>query len=219
MIFSTSLPRFKAFLCTSPPSPPDVSNSLALPRSLPPSHLPALPLLPSDPSSTISATPPGYLRWLIGLQSPLKPSSPLLRCNSTAALSLPRTDFTVLVIDSTYHGQQGKNTQNTIKPPATRRNAPPNPTASRRSHNRQSGHCFVFAPLASLPAASAFLIGSLILPSLYCQPFGLKHLSQASLAAQLIDNLPLPQGSRVLVVGDTAFEAKQLRQACARRSW
>src|SRR5260370_41605412 len=34
-----------------------------------------------------------------------------------------------------------------------------------------------------------------------------------------MDGIPVRPGSRVVVVGDTAFEAKQVRQACARRGW
>jgi hypothetical protein len=48
---------------------------------------------------------------------------------------------------------------------------------------------------------------------------GRQHLSQASLAARLIDAIALPATSRVVVAGELAFEARQVRQACARRGW
>jgi hypothetical protein len=53
----------------------------------------------------------------------------------------------------------------------------------------------------------------------YCALFGRQHHTQADLAAQLIDSIPVAAGSPVVVVGDTAFEAKQVRRACARRGW
>jgi hypothetical protein len=49
--------------------------------------------------------------------------------------------------------------------------------------------------------------------------FGRQHFTQADLAAQLIDTIPVAQGTPVVVVGDTAFEAKQVRKACGRRAW
>jgi hypothetical protein len=48
---------------------------------------------------------------------------------------------------------------------------------------------------------------------------GWQHQSQASLAAQLIETIPVASGIPVVVVGDTAFEAKQVRKACAKRDW
>jgi hypothetical protein len=48
---------------------------------------------------------------------------------------------------------------------------------------------------------------------------GWKHQSQASLAAQLIADIQVASGSPVVVVGDTAFEAKQVRKACSKRDW
>jgi hypothetical protein len=41
--------------------------------------------------------------------------------------------------------------------------------------------------------------------------------TQADIAAAMIRGLRVPKGSRVLVLGDTAFEAKQIRAACQER--
>jgi hypothetical protein len=53
----------------------------------------------------------------------------------------------------------------------------------------------------------------------HCELFGRQHLSQASLAAQLVGSIAVPPGSPVVVVGDTAFDAKQIRAACGQRGW
>src|SRR5262249_8378677 len=44
-------------------------------------------------------------------------------------------------------------------------------------------------------------------------------LTQADLAAEMIRRVPAPAGRRVLVLGDTAFEAKQVRAACKARGF
>ena len=41
--------------------------------------------------------------------------------------------------------------------------------------------------------------------------------TQADIAADMIRSVRVPTGSRVLVLGDTAFEAKQIRAACRQR--
>ncbi|MCI0356514.1 MAG: transposase, partial [Acidobacteria bacterium] len=43
--------------------------------------------------------------------------------------------------------------------------------------------------------------------------------TQTELAAEMIRELPLPEGTRVVVLGDTAFEAACIRQACAPRGY
>jgi DDE family transposase len=43
--------------------------------------------------------------------------------------------------------------------------------------------------------------------------------TQADIAADMIRRVRVPQGSRVLVLGDTAYEAKQIRAACAARGF
>src|SRR5262249_54468140 len=43
--------------------------------------------------------------------------------------------------------------------------------------------------------------------------------TQADIAAQMIRSVRVPWGSRVLVLGDTAYEAKQVRAACGQRGF
>jgi hypothetical protein len=123
----------------------------------------------------------------------------------------------VLAIDSTQHGQQGQHTQNTF----SRGNTKKRPKKSNRNQkpvSRRSCHCFVFALLLT-PSGVRIPYWLPFYTEEFCKQFGRQHLSQASLAAQLIETIPLPEGSRVVVVGDTAFEAKQVRKACSKRGW
>jgi Transposase DDE domain len=51
----------------------------------------------------------------------------------------------------------------------------------------------------------------------YCLEKGLPHRTTAESAAVMIATLPLPAGANVVVIGDTAYDAEVVRQACAER--
>ena len=55
----------------------------------------------------------------------------------------------------------------------------------------------------------------------YCKAKKIAHRKQTELAAQLIRQLPLPPEARVVVLGDTAFDAEAIHIACEERkfSW
>ena len=55
----------------------------------------------------------------------------------------------------------------------------------------------------------------------YCKAKKIAYRKQTELAAQLIRQLPLPPEAHVVVLGDTAFDAKAIRTACEERkfSW
>ncbi len=115
------------------------------------------------------------------------------------------------------HGQQGNHTQNTTACGNTTKR-PKKSGRHQKKHQRRSGHCFVFALLLT-PNGLRVPYWLPYYTEAHCRVFEWQHLSQADLAARLIDGIPLPKRGRVVVVGDTAFEAKQVRQACARRGW
>jgi hypothetical protein len=214
MIFSTSLPRFKSFLGDFSCKSSDMGCCLLF---IAPFILPSCRRSVSAAARSVltDIRDAGWLlRWLGSSTAPqamLAAAQFQLQTDARDA----KDRLHILVLDSTYHGQQGKNTQNTIATGNKQKRATKS-NRQQKKHNRHSGHCFVFALLLT-PNGIRIPYWLPYFTEPYCDLFGLKHLSQASLAAQLIDNLPLPQGSRVVVVGDTAFEAKQIRQACARR--
>jgi hypothetical protein len=216
MIFATSLPRFKSFLGDFVPKTSDLSCCLLFITPF---------LVPTCRRSVAAAArsvlddvrDAGWLlRWLGGSSAP----AALLAAAQNQLLHAARDKaerLHVLVIDSTMHGQQGQKTQNTY----SCRNTKKRPTKSERHQkkfHRRSEHCFVFALVLS-PNGLRIPYWLPFYTKQHCAVFGRVHHTQADLAAQLIENIPLATGTPVVVVGDTAFEAKQIRQACRRRDW
>ncbi len=145
MIFSTSLPRFKAFLADFSGKSSDWACSLLFITSF---------LLPTCRRSVAAAArsilhdirDAGWLlRWLGGSTAP----AALLAAaqNQLLHAARDRADrLHILAIDSTMHGQQGQHTQNTY----SCRNTQKRPSKSDRHQkkfHRRSEHCFVFALL------------------------------------------------------------------------
>lgn len=121
----------------------------------------------------------------------------------------------VFILDQTYVGQQGHKAENTFSRANVRKRA--------KRGNRKNKKC----PKRS---CHAFVCGLLLTPSglripccrsyytqAYCQAKGRPYRKQTELAAELLDALAVPEGARVVVLGDTAFEAKDIRAACQRR--
>jgi hypothetical protein len=216
MIFASCLPRCKAFLAYFSAKASDRACCLLFLISF---------LLPACRRSVAAAArsvltdvrDAGWLlRWLGSSTAP----AALLAAAQQQLRDAARGHagrLHVLVLDSTQHGQQGKNTQNTY----SCGNTQPRPRKSDRHqkrHQRRGGHCFVFALLVT-PNGLRIPYWLPFYTKQHCEQFGRQHLSQASLAARLIDTIPLGEQTPVVVVGDTAFEAKQVRQACGRRGW
>lgn len=124
----------------------------------------------------------------------------------------------VFLIDATLVSQAGQKTQNTYSTGHRGRNP-----AKRRRYNRKK---IVFKKVHS------FTFGLLITPSgiripmqiphytpEYCQEQGLEHQTTAESAAQMIHTLPLPKDAEVVVVGDTAYDADVVREACQERGY
>jgi hypothetical protein len=126
----------------------------------------------------------------------------------------------VYIIDATLNSRAGTKTENTFSTGNRRRR----PRRARRygKHKRAAKNCH------------SFTMGLLITPSgvripfckpyhteAYCRAKGLEHRTTAEAAAELIRELPLPDGARVLVLGDTAYDAVAVRDACRDRhySW
>jgi hypothetical protein len=132
--------------------------------------------------------------------------------------SRPRsTRLHLLLLDSTQHTQQGQLAQNTF----SRGNTKPRPKNSQRKQkkvHKKSCHTFVFA-LLLCPCGLRIPYWLPFYTKEYCNLRNWKHRSQADLAAQLITDLPLASSVPVMVVGDTAFEAKQVRKACSSRNY
>jgi hypothetical protein len=123
----------------------------------------------------------------------------------------------LLILDQTYVGHQGEHLENTFR----RGNTRPRAKHSQRRQlttARHSCHAFVVGLIITPSGARVPLMRSYYTPE-YAHAKGLVHRTQADLAAELIRTAPLPGGVQALVLGDTAYDAVQVRQACAARSW
>jgi hypothetical protein len=123
----------------------------------------------------------------------------------------------LLLIDSTQHAHQGQHCQNSYSCRNTTRR-PAKSSRKQKKTNKKTCHCFVFA-LLLCPDGTRVPFWLPFFTKEYCTIRGWEHRTQADLAAQLITEIPLRDGIPVVVVGDTAFEAKQIRKACAKRNY
>jgi Transposase DDE domain len=122
------------------------------------------------------------------------------------------------LLDQTSSSRQSDKTPNTFSTGnRTRR-----PCKGRRYNNKKS------AP----KRCHAFVCGVLLTPSgiripyrrhyythEYCKKKGYNHRTQAELGAEMIRALELPDTAKVVVLGDTAYEADSVQRACADRGW
>jgi hypothetical protein len=133
------------------------------------------------------------------------------------ALESRRGKF-LFVIDATLVSQAGKKTQNTY-------------STGNRGRRRAKGRRYNKKKIVYKKCHS-FTFGLLITPSgmripfeiphytkEYCAEHGLTHRTTAESAAAMIATLPLPAGAEVVVIGDTAYDADVVREACDARGY
>jgi DDE family transposase len=146
-------------------------------------------------------------------------SPDLLACARAATLLLER-QFNAqgtwsFVVDATKRHTQARHPENAY----SCRNKKRRPNKSNRKqlkHQPRRCHSFICGLLLTP--------GGLRLPywlpyytKEFCAELGREHKTEADLAAQLIDELELPTGAELVVVGDTAYEAEQVQKACRRK--
>jgi hypothetical protein len=121
------------------------------------------------------------------------------------------------ILDQTYVGQQGQHTENTF----SRANYRPRTKKGNRKHKKhakRSCHGFVCGLLLTpgglrIPCCRSYYTEA------YSQARGWAYRTQIELAAELLRALAVPEGAAVVVLGDTAFESKDIRQACQERGF
>jgi hypothetical protein len=142
--------------------------------------------------------------------------------NDVAALLLQREGRSdglwVFILDQTYCGQQGHKTENTFSCGNRTRRPKKGRRYQKRKCARRSCHGFVCGLLLT-PSGFRIPCCRFYYTEDYCRAQGKTYHKQPQLAAQLIEALAVPAGARVVVLGDTAFEAKVIRQACSQRGW
>src|SRR5687768_2570600 len=131
---------------------------------------------------------------------------------SLLALECEDGVFTYL-IDATLNGQAGQKTENTYSTGNRQRRPKKGRRHGKNKHARRSCHCFTMGLLIT-PSGIRIPFCKPYHTREYCKQKGLKHRTTAQAAADLIRELPLPEGARVVVLGDTAYDAKAVRAAC-----
>jgi hypothetical protein len=120
--------------------------------------------------------------------------------------------------DQTLCSQQGDTTENTYSSGNRTRRPRKGVRYNKYKHARKRCHCFVMGLLLT-PSGARIPFRRCYYTQDYCARKGFAYRKQTELAADLIRELPLPAGAEVVVLGDTAFDAKVIRAACADRQY
>jgi hypothetical protein len=133
----------------------------------------------------------------------------------------------LFVLDQTCRTTQGRQARNTYSARNTSRR-PKNSQRQQKKAPPHRTHVFVCGLLISPQTGTRLPWIRPYYTEEYCRQqqarSSARHpapvfRTQADIAADLIRAVPAPAGRRVLVLGDTAFEAKQIRAACAARGF
>jgi hypothetical protein len=114
--------------------------------------------------------------------------------------------------------QGGKKTQNTFSTGNRQRRPCKGRRYGKTKHARKNCHSFTMGLLIT-PSGTRLPFSKPYYTREYCKKKGLPHRTTAEAAADLIRELPLPEGARVVVLGDTAYDAEAVRDACADRGY
>jgi len=127
----------------------------------------------------------------------------------------PRGEWLFLV-DKTCCSRQGSHTENTFSTGNRKRRPAKQRRYNQKKHPPKRCHGFVMGLLIS-PSGHRIPFYRPYYTEAYCAAKGLGHRTESDLGAVLIRALPVPEGARVVVLGDTAYDAAVVHQACAER--
>lgn len=131
----------------------------------------------------------------------------------------------LFILDQTTHSTLGLHAQNTISCRNTKKRKK-NSQRKQKKTPPKLNHVFVCGILISPQTGTRIPCVRPYYTEDHCKQLAARakpkkpapvFRTQADIAADLIRHVRVPSGSRVLVLGDTAFEAKQIRAACAAR--
>lgn len=129
-----------------------------------------------------------------------------------------RTGRFLFLIDATLVSQAGQKTHNTF----STGNRGRRPAKGRRYNQKKivskKCHSFTFGLLIT-PSGLRIPFQVPHYTQEYCAAHGLEHRTTAEAAAELIRSLPLPEGADVVVLGDTAYDAQVVRDACDEKGY
>jgi hypothetical protein len=124
----------------------------------------------------------------------------------------------VFIVDSTSVGHQGEHTSNTFSTGNRQRRPAKGRRYGNYQHAKRGCHLFVWGLLITpdgrrIPSFRCYYTRE------FCAQQGWPHRTQADLAAELVRGLMVPTSAQVVVLGDTAFESRQMRCACQQRGF
>lgn len=125
----------------------------------------------------------------------------------------------LFVIDATLVGQAGKTTENTYSTgDKSRGKRKKGKRHHKYKHARRSCHSFTFGVLIT---PSGYRIPYQIphYTKEYCESHGATHRTTAEAAAAMIESVETPANAEVYVIGDTAYDAAVVQQACERKNY
>jgi len=124
----------------------------------------------------------------------------------------------LFAIDKTCTSRQGQKTENTFSTGNRKRR----PAKGRRYNKKKTPpkrcHGFVMGLLIT-PSGYRIPFHRCYYTKQYCKQKNLDHHTEAELGAILVRDLPVPDGAEVVVLGDTAYEAASVREACDKRNF
>ena len=120
--------------------------------------------------------------------------------------------------DQTLCSQQGDKTQNTYSSGNRQRRPRKGKRYNKYKFARKRCHCFVMGLLIT-PSGMRIPFRRCYYTKEYCDKKGMPYRKQTELAAEMIRELPLPEDADVVVLGDTAFDAEVIREACDKRHY
>ena len=130
----------------------------------------------------------------------------------------PRVGRYVFLVDQTLCSQRGDKTENTFSTGNRTRRPRKGVRYGKYKSARKRCHCFVLGLLIT-PSGTRLPFRRCYYTKDHCEKTGRTYRKQTELAAELIRELPLPDGADLVVLGDTAFDAGAIRAACAERGY
>ncbi len=130
----------------------------------------------------------------------------------------PGDGLFVFITDATPVSQAGEKTENTYSTGNRKRRPRKGRRYGKSKHARKNCHSFTMGLLIT-PSGVRIPFRKPYYTREYCEKTGRPHRTTAEAAAELIRELPLPETARVVVLGDTAYDAEAVRDACAARGY
>lgn len=124
----------------------------------------------------------------------------------------------LFLIDKTCTSRQGQKTQNTFSTGNRKRRPRKGRRYNKKKNPSKRCHGFVMGLLIT-PSGYRIPFHCCYYTEAYCKQNHLDHRTEAGLGAALVRELPVADGVEVVVLGDTAYEAASVREACEERKF